>query len=116
MAKGIGLTVDIEVNAKSKPGHKTSEFWGAVVIHVLAIALIGIGLYHGKDGIVQVGMLMLAGVQGTYSLGRSLEKSFLNNGAAVMADRIGKLPVETTPEGFVKVPPDYETAPEGGVK
>lgn len=64
----------VEVEPKTKKGIKTSEFWKSVIVQVVAIMIIAYGMNKGSDGIVEFGSILMGLVQGSYNIGRALEK------------------------------------------
>lgn len=80
---GIKVKVDYELNAKGKPGVKTSEFAGMVIVMVIGLLLTAYGTFKGNEGIIGIGAIMTAIVQGAYSHSRGQEKKGLAQAAAM---------------------------------
>lgn len=60
-----------------KPGYKTTEFWGKVLVQILTIA----SSLKPEAGIDPgMGLVIVGGVEALYILGRSLLKAFNKNG------------------------------------
>ena len=65
------------IETHTKPGYKTTEFWKSTVVHFVALFVIAFGMWKGSDGIVQFGTILMGITQGTYNIGRSIEKGGL---------------------------------------
>lgn len=63
------------IDAGSKPGKKTTEFWITVVVGVLAQVVTAYGMYKASDPIIAVGGIMTAVAGGAYSMSRGKAKS-----------------------------------------
>lgn len=57
-----------------KPGAKTSEFWGTMLAHFVALIIIAIGQAKGNDALSGFGAILSSVAQGTYNVGRGLTK------------------------------------------
>ncbi len=64
----------VVVSGITKPGIKTTEFWGSLLVHIAALCMIAFGTWKGSDGLANFGAILMGVTQGTYNLGRAYEK------------------------------------------
>ena len=63
---------EVIVDGESKPGWKTTEFWGKVVVQIIIL----VNSMQGADVDPQMAVAAIAGVEAVYALSRSLVKAF----------------------------------------
>ena len=68
------LTVKTKIEGGTKPGYKTTEFWGTLIAHLVALLMIAYGTWKANDSLIQFGGVLMALSQGSYNLARSNEK------------------------------------------
>lgn len=76
------------MSAPQKPGRKTSEFWTSILVQALALLVVGVGLYKSNDTLVMVGSILSGLTQGTYNVGRSMEKAGLAKAAGALVGQV----------------------------
>lgn len=72
---------------KSKPGVRTSEFWGTMGAHMVGLILVALGQYKASDGLTQVGAILMGLAQGSYNIGRSMEKGSVAKALGAMLSK-----------------------------
>ena len=93
---GIAVTVGTEFTHKGKPGHTTTEFYGTLLVHVVGLLLVAYGMFKGSDGLAEFGAILMGVTQGSYNVGRSMEKAGL---AKALGGILGNLNAPKIEEG-----------------
>lgn len=88
------IKVGVDLAASGKPGKTTTEFWTSILVQAGALLVVAVGLYKGNDMLVGFGSLLSGLTQGTYNVGRSMEKAGLAKAAVALFERAKEGPEE----------------------
>jgi hypothetical protein len=70
--KAVSKAVDEIKEARVKDGYKTSEFWGKTLVQLIVV----LNTLKGSDVNPELALVLVAGVEAAYAIGRSLVKVF----------------------------------------